>query len=131
MQQLYDFYEQSAYANSSSTINHQQQFNDFITSNQSSFEINKNSKSNVDATKKLQQSQSEHNDQFKVIKANHYYITQLSALGLHNHNPSYFMVDNASTITLSSEFSGNHKRIKHFIGQVNFIDPFVTVINTF
>lgn len=45
----------------------------------------------------------------------------LSEIGFPQTAPTTIWVDNASLITLASEFSGNHKRVKHFLVRLNFL----------
>jgi len=45
----------------------------------------------------------------------------LSEIGFPQAAPTTIWVDNASLITLASEFSGNHKRVKHFLVRLNFL----------
>lgn len=35
--------------------------------------------------------------------------------------PTLIYADNASMITLATDFSGNHKRVKHYITRINFL----------
>ena len=42
-------------------------------------------------------------------------------LGMEQRDPTVMYVDNASLITLAMQFSGNHKRVKHFLVRVNFL----------
>jgi hypothetical protein len=42
-------------------------------------------------------------------------------IGLSDPNPTVIYVDNASLITLATAFSGNHKRVKHFLVRLNFL----------
>ena len=45
----------------------------------------------------------------------------LAEIGFPQSEPTLIWVDNASLITLASEFSGNHKRVKHFLVRLNFL----------
>ena len=45
----------------------------------------------------------------------------LAEIGLPQEAPTVLYVDNASLITLASAFSGNHKRVKHFLVRLNFL----------
>lgn len=45
----------------------------------------------------------------------------LAELGFPQHGPTTLYADNLSMITLCSDYSGNHKRTKHFLGQINFM----------
>ena len=45
----------------------------------------------------------------------------LAELGFPQYGPTTLYADNLSMITLCSDFSGNHKRTKHFLGQINFM----------
>jgi hypothetical protein len=45
----------------------------------------------------------------------------LTEIGFPQTEPTPIYVDNASLITLASEYSGNHKRVKHFLVRLNFL----------
>ena len=45
----------------------------------------------------------------------------LEEIGFPQHHPTKVYVDNESLITLASQFSGNHKRVKHFLVKINFL----------
>ena len=45
----------------------------------------------------------------------------LEELGFPQHGPTILYADNLSMITLCTDYSGNHKRTKHFLGQINFM----------
>lgn len=50
------------------------------------------------------------------------WFRQLRAdIGLPEMEPTVIYVDNASLITLASNYSGNHKRVKHFLVRLNFL----------
>ncbi len=50
-----------------------------------------------------------------------WYYTLLKELGFDVSNPAYVGEDNASLITLVRHYSGNHKRVKHFLLKINFL----------
>jgi hypothetical protein len=45
----------------------------------------------------------------------------LAEIGFVQSEPTIIFVDNASLITLASAFSGNHKRVKHFLVRLNYL----------
>jgi hypothetical protein len=45
----------------------------------------------------------------------------LEEIGFPQEEPTPVCVDNESLITLASDFSGNHKRVKHFLVRLNFL----------
>jgi hypothetical protein len=45
----------------------------------------------------------------------------LDELGFTQIKPTLMFADNASMISLAEDFSGNHKRVKHFLTRVNFM----------
>jgi hypothetical protein len=45
----------------------------------------------------------------------------LGELGFPQVKPTLVFADNASMITLAEDYSGNHKRVKHFLTRVNFL----------
>lgn len=45
----------------------------------------------------------------------------LSELGFPQLEPTIVFADNASMITLAEDYSGNHKRVKHYLTRVNFM----------
>jgi hypothetical protein len=45
----------------------------------------------------------------------------LEELGFPQYQPTPLFSDNASMITLATKYSGNHKRIRHFMTKVNFL----------
>ena len=53
----------------------------------------------------------------------------LGEIGFPQDEPTALNVDNASLITLASEFSGNHKRVKHFLVRLNFLINHVDLKN--
>jgi hypothetical protein len=54
----------------------------------------------------------------------------LAELGFPQHGPTTLYADNLSMITLCSDYSGNHKRTKHFLGQINFMLDQVEYLRT-
>jgi hypothetical protein len=45
----------------------------------------------------------------------------LEELGFPQVKPTLVFADNASMITLAEDYSGNHKRVKHYLTRVNFM----------
>ena len=45
----------------------------------------------------------------------------LGELGFPQLEPTLMFADNASMITLANDFSGNHKRVKHYMTRINFM----------
>ena len=45
----------------------------------------------------------------------------LAELGFPQFHPTPLYIDNKSTITLGSNFSGNHKRVRHYMARINFL----------
>ena len=45
----------------------------------------------------------------------------LAELGLTQLEPTVLYADNKSMITLCTEYSGNHKRVKHYLNRINFM----------
>jgi hypothetical protein len=45
----------------------------------------------------------------------------LNELGFPQLEPTLVFADNASMITLANDFSGNHKRVKHYMTRINFM----------
>jgi hypothetical protein len=45
----------------------------------------------------------------------------LEELGFHQAKPTLMFSDSASMISLAEDYSGNHKRVKHFLTRVNFM----------
>lgn len=45
----------------------------------------------------------------------------LEELGFKQLEPTMVYCDNASTITMAHDFSGNYKRVKHYMVRVNFM----------
>jgi hypothetical protein len=45
----------------------------------------------------------------------------LGELGFPQLEPTLMFADNASMITLAQDFSGNHKRVKHYMTRINFM----------
>ena len=50
-----------------------------------------------------------------------YFRAVLSELGFPQIQPTPLYVDNKSLITLAHEFSGKHKRCKHFLARIHFM----------
>ena len=50
-----------------------------------------------------------------------YFRAVLAGLGLAQLQPTPLYVDNKSLITLAYEFSGKHKRCKHFLARIHFM----------
>ena len=45
----------------------------------------------------------------------------LAELGMTQLEPTVLYADNKSMITLCTEYSGNHKRVKHYLNRINFM----------
>ena len=45
----------------------------------------------------------------------------LAELGYVQHEPTVLYADNKSMITLCTEYSGNHKRVKHYLNRINYM----------
>jgi hypothetical protein len=45
----------------------------------------------------------------------------LAEIGFPQTSPTPLYVDNASMMVLASSYSGNHKRVKHFLVRLNFL----------
>ena len=45
----------------------------------------------------------------------------LAEIGYVQHEPTVLYADNKSMITLCTEYSGNHKRVKHYLNRINFM----------
>jgi hypothetical protein len=50
-----------------------------------------------------------------------YFRAILSELGFPQIKPTPLYVDNKSLITLALQFSGNHKRCKHFLARIHYM----------
>jgi hypothetical protein len=50
-----------------------------------------------------------------------YFRQLLLELGFPQEAPTVIYADNTSMITLATDFSGNHKRVKHYITRINFL----------
>ena len=50
-----------------------------------------------------------------------WFRNQLAELGFPQLEPTVIFCDNSSMITLASDFSGNHKRVKHYLIRINFL----------
>jgi len=50
-----------------------------------------------------------------------WFRTLMAEIGFPQMEPTPIYVDNASLITLASEYSGNHKKVKHFLVPLNFL----------
>jgi hypothetical protein len=50
-----------------------------------------------------------------------YFRQLLMELGFPQEQPTIIYADNTSMITLATDFSGNHKRVKHYITRINFL----------
>ena len=42
-------------------------------------------------------------------------------LGFNQDGPTTLYTDNASLVTLATEYSGNHKRVRHFVTRLNWM----------
>jgi hypothetical protein len=50
-----------------------------------------------------------------------YFRGLLKILGFPQALPTPLYVDNKSLITLAQQFSGNHKRVRHFLARINYM----------
>jgi len=50
-----------------------------------------------------------------------YFRNVLAELGFAMESPSSIKVDNKSLIELATRFSGNHKRVRHFLVRIHFL----------
>lgn len=50
-----------------------------------------------------------------------FFRTLLSEIGFKKFETTLVYADSASMITLANDFSGNHKRVKHYITCINFL----------
>jgi len=50
-----------------------------------------------------------------------YFRNVLAELGFPLTSPSSLLVDNKSLIELATRFSGNHKRVRHFLVRIHFL----------
>jgi hypothetical protein len=50
-----------------------------------------------------------------------YFRQLLLEIGFPQEEPTLIYADNTSMITLATDFSGNHKRVKHYITRINFL----------
>ena len=50
-----------------------------------------------------------------------YFRGLLAELGFPQTAPTPLYVDNKSLITMAQQFSGNHKRCKHFLARINYM----------
>jgi hypothetical protein len=50
-----------------------------------------------------------------------YFRSILKELGFEQLQPTPLYVDNKSLITLAQQFSGNHKRCKHFLARIHYM----------
>jgi len=50
-----------------------------------------------------------------------YFRNVLAELGFATNSPSSIKVDNKSLIELATRFSGNHKRVRHFLVRIHFL----------
>jgi hypothetical protein len=69
----------------------------------------------------LSSTEAELNAAFEAVKDVVWFRELLAELGFIQSAPTVVYVDNASLITLASQYSGNHKRVKHFLVRLNFL----------
>jgi hypothetical protein len=74
----------------------------------------------------LSSTEAELNAAVDCVKDVIWFRNLLTELGFPQTEPTVIFVDNASLITLASEYSGNHKRTKHFVVRLNFLIEQVT-----
>ena len=69
----------------------------------------------------LSSTEAELNAAVECVKDVVWFRQLMTDLGFPPKEPTKIYVDNASLIVLSTEFSGNHKRVKHFLVRLNFL----------
>ena len=69
----------------------------------------------------LSSTEAENADAFEATKEIIWFRELLAELGFPQLEPTLVFADNASMITLAKDFSGNHKRVKHYMTRINFM----------
>jgi hypothetical protein len=69
----------------------------------------------------LSSTEAEHSAAVEAVKEIMWLRQLLTELGFPQLEPTPIFEDNASMITLAQDYSGNHKRVKHYITRINFL----------
>lgn len=69
----------------------------------------------------LSSTEAEHSAAVEAVKEIMWLRQLLSELGFPQLEPTPIFADSASMITLAEDYSGNHKRVKHYITRINFL----------
>ena len=79
------------------------------------------SKSKIQPTVSLSSAESETNAATDATCDIIWFRNILKELGFPQYEPTPLFSDNASMITLATAYSGNHKRVRHFMSKINFM----------
>jgi len=69
----------------------------------------------------LSSTEAEHSAAVEAAKEIMWFRQLLAELGFPQLEPTPVFADSASMITLAEDYSGNHKRVKHYITRINFL----------
>ena len=69
----------------------------------------------------LSSTESENAAAVEAAKEIIWFRSLLNELGFSQLEPTIVFADNSSMITLAQDFSGNHKRVKHYLRRINFL----------
>lgn len=69
----------------------------------------------------LSSTEAEHTAAVKATKEILWFRDLLAELGLAQLQPTILLSDSKSMIQLAEDYSGNHKRVKHYIVRINFL----------
>jgi hypothetical protein len=69
----------------------------------------------------LSSTESEYSTAVEAAKEIMWFRQMLKDLGFPQIEPTLIVTNNASLITLANDYSGNHKRDKHYLTRINFI----------
>jgi hypothetical protein len=69
----------------------------------------------------LSSMEAENSSAVEATKEILWFRSLLEELGFPQLKPTEIFADNASMITVAEDFSGNHKRVKHFLTRINFL----------
>jgi hypothetical protein len=69
----------------------------------------------------LSSTESENSAAVEAVKEIMWFRQLLKDLGFPQVEPTLMFTDNASMITLANDYSGNHKRVKHYLTRINFM----------
>ena len=69
----------------------------------------------------LSSTESELYSAVEATKDIQYFRTLLKWAGFEQMEPTPLFVDNKSLIVLAQQFSGNHKRVRHFLARINYM----------